>query len=305
MRSGPERHELLLTDDDGFPEALVSRVQQAVSNDMWVVCNSSEPLARRLSRAVDASPRLLPAPMPDLAANPVELLADALVLAAGHVDSGESILVINEGPVMARSAWWEWSRVEAARNLLMADVWQVCWYPAPWLDAEQRASMRATHPWECDGPGRRRSDTFLAPTEFLEARLADPYDHGLPDPLRVLDDPTEIQVRAVVREVAEGGGLAPDDVDSLVFAASEVTSNAHQHGAVPVSVRVWCGDRRVTVAVSDAGPGSTDALVGLTGHDPDSPSGGGTGLWLTHCMVDARHTRTAEGNTVYLSVGAR
>ena len=300
-----ERHELLLTDDDTLPEALVARVQEAVASDVWVICNTSEPLARNLRRSVDGSPLLLAGSMPDIAANPSELLADAMVLASGHRESGERLLVIDEGPVMDRSVWWAWSRVEAARNLLMADVWQVCCYPSRWLDDEQLASMRATHPWECEGAGRRRSDAYVEPTEFLEARFHDPYDTGLPTPWRELADPTELQVRAAVRELAAGTGLAQDDADSLLFAASEVTANAHQYGAAPVSVRLWRGERRLTVAVSDAGPGCTDALVGLTADDLDAPSGGGTGLWLTHCMVDARHVRTPEGNTVYLAAGVR
>lgn len=305
MRTGTGHHELLLTDDDAVPEALVSRAQEAVRAGTWVVCNTSEPLVRALHQAVDGSPRLLAGSMPDIAANPAELLADAMVLAAGHLESAEALLVIDEGPVMDRSVWWEWSRVEAARNLLMADVWQVCLYPTRWLDDEQLASMRATHPWECDGAGRRPSDGFLAPDDFLAARFLDPYEPGLPAPWREMDDPSELQVRAAVREVADGVGLHQDDVDSLLFAASEITSNAHQYGAAPVSVRLWRGARRLTVAVSDAGPGCAEGLVGLVGHEPDAPSGGGTGLWLTHCMVDARHVRTAEGNTVYLSVGVR
>src|SRR5918994_1662425 len=79
--------------------------------------------------------------------------------------------------------------------------------------------------------------------------------------------------------------------------------NALIHGRPPTLLRLWAQPDRVTVTVTDTGPGPTDPLVGLLPPDPLIGPGPGPrlGLWLSHQLVDVAHRHGPDGYTIRLA----
>jgi serine/threonine-protein kinase RsbW len=61
-------------------------------------------------------------------------------------------------------------------------------------------------------------------------------------------------VRAFVRDTASALGLAPDRVQLLMLAVSELTTNTLQHTSGGGRVRLWAGADHVVCEVIDGGP---------------------------------------------------
>jgi len=69
-----------------------------------------------------------------------------------------------------------------------------------------------------------------------------------------------------------GQRLSDQDIDRLIFAVHEAVINALRHGRPPTVLRLWARPGRVTVTVTDAGPGPADSLTGLPASDGE-PAG--------------------------------
>ena len=87
-----------------------------------------------------------------------------------------------------------------------------------------------------------------------------------------------------------------------MLAAHEAVSNAILHGRPPVVLRLWVEPDRLTVTVTDTGPGPTAPFVGLL--PPEHSDGAGLGLWISHQLVDITHRRHPDGYTIRLATAA-
>ena len=89
--------------------------------------------------------------------------------------------------------------------------------------------------------------------------------------------------RALIRTAGIRSGVASEDLDGLVIAASEVMTNAVQHGGGVGWLTIDQQAGRLFVEVGDYGPGLPDDLI--VGQPPaDALSG--RGLWLA-CVLCA------------------
>lgn len=118
-----------------------------------------------------------------------------------------------------------------------------------------------------------------------------------------LADPSPATARATVAGFARHHRLPTGEIDKLVFATHEAVTNALMHGRPPTLLRVWAQTDRVTVTVTDTGPGLSDPLVGLLPPDPLIGPGPGPrlGLWLSHQLVDVAHRHDPDGYTIRLA----
>ena len=109
--------------------------------------------------------------------------------------------------------------------------------------------------------------------------------------------------RAAVAGFARHHRLPTGEIDKLVFATHEAVTNALMHGRPPTLLRLWAQPDRVTVTVTDTGPGPSDPLVGLLPPEPLNDPGPGPrlGLWLTHQLVDVAHRHDPDGYTIRLA----
>jgi anti-sigma regulatory factor (Ser/Thr protein kinase) len=233
---------------------------------------------------------------------------------AQHVSTAGAMLpryarVVHQEPVIAPSQWPEWRRLEAALNLALRhyDTWAVCAYDRRALAPDMVADLHATHPWIGQDGEHRRNDRYQHPVNFLVRHSGDPPDPIERTPPAVeLVDPSAVTARATVKWFAHRR-LPDQEIDKLIFATHEAVTNALRHGQPPIVLRLWAQPGRVTVTVTDAGPGPSDPLVGLlrsgptTGSASGLPADPGLGLWLVHQLVDVTRRNDPDGYTIGLT----
>jgi anti-sigma regulatory factor (Ser/Thr protein kinase) len=165
------------------------------------------------------------------------------------------------------------------------------------------ADVGCTHP-RTARPGDRHepNETYVEPARFLSDWRPVPADPLQSDPPRVdLADPSPVDARQVVRDTA-AGVLPAAALEDLVIAVSEVVTNAQRHGRPPARFRVWAGETRVVVTVTDHGDGPTDPFAGLLAAR--TSGSGGLGLWITHQACDhVVFSRDESGFTVRMTAG--
>jgi len=195
-----------------------------------------------------------------------------------------------------------WDGYESAINAIWDPfpVWSRCLYDA-----------RTAAPHVLDVAGRTHTRTVL-PTG--QSRDNDQYQHPAdfrplpsdPDPLArsapalEMTNPAPARIRRAVTSIGHGQ-ISATLLRDLEVGASEVVSNAWQHGRPPVTARIWAASGQVLVEIHDAGPGPADPLAGLIpawANWDFQPSG----LWLIHMLdLDVQLIRSPGGFTVRLA----
>ncbi|WP_203810792.1 sensor histidine kinase, partial [Actinoplanes couchii] len=220
---------------------------------------------------------------------------------AGHVADGASqIRIFGDLTAVTQGVTWDWwARYEAAINRAYDDfpLWSICAYDTRATPPAALAEVMRTHPRTALPGGRHTANTgFTDPHRYLSEQpppAPDPLQSGAP--IIQLIDPTLSEARQAVR-TADRGFVAPEEVDDLVVAVSEMVANAQRHGHGPVRLRLWNGADRLVATVTDSGTGPKDPFAGLlaTGDGAN----GGLGLWITHqsCNHVAMY-RDADGFT--------
>ena len=237
---------------------------------------------------------------------------------AQHVTTAGSMLpcyarVVHQEPVIAPSQWPEWRRLEAVLNLVLRhyDTWAVCAYDQHTLAANMVEDLQATHPLIGQDGHHRRNDRYRHPVNFLGRNSDDPPDPIERTPPAVeLVDPSAATARAAVKWFSHQQ-LPGQEIDKLIYATHEAVTNALQHGRPPTVLRLWAQPGRVTVTVTDAGPGPTDPLAdplaAPVSTEPPTDSaddpfpGPALGLWLIHQLVDVTRRSEPSGYTICLT----
>jgi anti-sigma regulatory factor (Ser/Thr protein kinase) len=171
--------------------------------------------------------------------------------------------------------------------------------------------LHATHPLIGQDGHHRRNDRYRHPVNFLGRNSDDPPDPIERTPPAVeLVDPSAATARAAVKWFSHQQ-LPGQEIDKLIYATHEAVTNALQHGRPPTVLRLWAQPGRVTVTVTDAGPGPTDPLAdplaGPVSTEPPTDSaddpfpGPALGLWLIHQLVDVTRRSEPSGYTICLT----
>ena len=240
-------------------------------------------------------------------ARPASAIAAYRRLLANYVAGGaQQIRIIGElAPGDFGGTWDWWARYESAINELYDEfpLWSMCAYDTRSTPAHVLDDVARTHPSLAEPAGRHApSMAYMPPAAFLTAPRAAALDALQYNPPEVvLTDPTLSQVRRAVDEAAVG--LPQESVDNLKLAVNEVVTNAMQYGHPPVELRLWAGDGRIVVTVTNKGESPADPFAGLrpAAHAP----AGGLGLWLVHQLCDyVSLDGGLDGFTVTLTVGA-
>ena len=181
----------------------------------------------------------------------------------------------------------DYGRLEAAANLVFAayDIDLLCPYDAGSLAPDLLEIGLHTH-------ASVRVDGDRAPN----ARFDDPYDllAGLSTVKHPPADATTIDcsspadvagARRLVRARGAEAGLAPEAVDDLALAVTEVLTNALVHGESFVLLHLYDAGATWVCHVQDGGRGPLDPLAGLL--PPAQPADHGYGLWLARQLCAA------------------
>lgn len=286
MRSDSMRHDLLVYDsDEQYAEQLVPFFEAGLEEGEALVAvpgRTTEPLLRDALGVASEGVRFHICE--DWYTRPEASLAryDATVRAFLR-DGATGVRVAGEVPFcMSQHEWDSWVRYEAILNRAFADrpVSIMCTYDARVVPEHVLDGVRHTHP-HVVSDGRQENPDYHDPAEVLR-RLAAP-----PEPLPELHDvPVDGDARALrqalSRELADAG-VAPDQAEAMILAASEVVVNAGRHGGGVRTLRVGGSDGIFVCEVSDAGSGLEDPLAGYV--PPSAPAGNGAGLWVARQLT--------------------
>ncbi|MEU7817739.1 sensor histidine kinase [Pseudonocardia sp. NPDC049154] len=198
--------------------------------------------------------------------------------------------------------WGGWLRYEAAVNQAFATfpVWSLCSYDTRTTPRAVLDDVVRTHPHLVGPDGTRRPNPgFVDPEEVLVEGMRAPLPAEPGPPALVLDDPSPATARHALLGLATR--LDRDELEDLVLALSEVVDNAWVHGAPPVRVALWTGERTV-VTVTDTGAGPSDPYAGLLPAKGSTTAG--LGLWMAHQLGrEVSLHRGPEGFTVRMTAG--
>jgi len=203
--------------------------------------------------------------------------------------------------------WTEWSRFEAVCNVALDryPLWSVCAYDTARLPGQVLEAGARTHPHLRTATTRRANDRYLEPADFLRRSApTGPFPIEAGAPVFAVQEPTDLlALRAGLLATLHRSGLPERTATDLVFAASELTTNALRHGLPPVQVRLWSTTDHSVCTVTDAGPGFDDPLAGYVPAHSGDLSHGGMGLWLARQLCDqVTMARTPDGFAVRLVV---
>ena len=265
------RHELFLHQSaEDLLEFVVPVVRDGMAAQEPTLLLVRPDTAEAVRHLVGPSPYLTVAPPLTQPGRPALHVPAARPLLAGYAR------VVHQEPLVPPPRWPEWRRLEAVLNLALSlshhDTWAVCAYDRHTLTDDMVADLHATHPLIAQDRRGQRNDRYQHPVESLDQHRNHP-----PDPVEQtapaieLVDPSAAIARATVAGFARHQRLPAREIDNLVFATHEAVINALIHGRPPTVLRLWAQPGRVTVTVTDTGPGPTDPLIGLL--PPDPPNG--------------------------------
>lgn len=286
-------------------EALVPFLLDGVATGEPTLVSAREGVSSVLRAALPADSGVGFLPGEEYYARPAVTIRAYRKLLAEYVAEGfEQVRVVGEVP--AEAATWDWwARYEAVINEAYEEfpVWGVCTYDTRSTPSWILDDVARTHPRFAERDGAHRVSPSYAPAALLGERrvpAADPLQAG--PPVFELRDPNVAFVRQALA-AHHGGVLSAAAFGDFQVAVDEVTTNAIEHGLPPVTVRLWRGETRLVVTVTDGGAGPTDPAAGLL-PAAKAPLGG-LGLWMAYQLCD--HVTFGPGEdgrcTVRLTAG--
>lgn len=314
MRSGAAAHHrgffhetALYGSDDELLDIVVPFLCDGVQAGEPVIVTFDEHNAALTRSALADAAGITFLPGVDQHSRPATTIRAYRELYAGLMAGGASqIRVVGDVPHPGVGMDWHgWARYEAVVNHAFDDfpIWGMCPYDTRITPDDVLDDVMRTHPHIATSAGAHEANPrFEAPLDFLAGLLAPDPTWRLPD--TVLVDPTVRAARLAAKDAAVRASLSEHQRDTLALAVSELVANALSHGAPPVTVETWIGERHIDVAVTDGGDGPSDPFVGLLRPPPDAE--GGFGLWIVHQVCDGVTLAMRDGRFVArASIGVR
>jgi anti-sigma regulatory factor (Ser/Thr protein kinase) len=176
-----------------------------------------------------------------------------------------------------------WMHIDAVTTLALGDydLTLVCVYPD---DPATTAAVRGAHPSMLNGGITPSTDHLSAEQFVARYPLPPPIELGEPEATHTLDHPTQLHgLRQAVAGHAADAGIPSTRCDDFVLAVTEIATNALDHGAPPITLRLWCTCSSVICEIIDHGR-FTQPLAGL--RPPPTNQRRGRGLWMAHQLCD-------------------
>lgn len=190
----------------------------------------------------------------------------------------------------------DYHRIEAAANVVYGayPVSILCPYDAAALSEEVLSACAQTHGYLRERQGLRISEHFVDPSQFIKScTVVDPPGDA---PKTILTSRKDLAgVRSFLRAEAARHQLAPETLDELLSASSEVLSHALKNGRTPSQVFLYREDSAVVCHVHDDGPEYEVPLFGYLPPAPDEIDQ--RWLWLARQLCDAIEVATDATGT--------
>jgi anti-sigma regulatory factor (Ser/Thr protein kinase) len=192
---------------------------------------------------------------------------------------------------------------EALINTAFEDrpAWILCPYDTANLAPEAVRDAETTHPVVVEDERRRLSGAYREP--FL---IAEEFNRPLPVPppgalTRRFDLDGLGAARRLVAGFAGDAGLSAEQVEDLVLAVNELTTNSVVHGGGSGTLLLWREGAVVVCEVRDAGR-IANPMVGR--RNPGANGRGGYGVMLVNLLCDLVRVHSHEaGTTIRVYVG--
>jgi anti-sigma regulatory factor (Ser/Thr protein kinase) len=177
--------------------------------------------------------------------------------------------------------WDLWTGYEAVLNRSFGHLpaWVLCSYSANGTPDPIIEGVWQTHPEVVNGHAWTTSALFEDPNHLLRRIAAPPA--VLPDltPLPFVGDAEQLRERLAPALIS--AGVSEAKTLEMLLAATEIATNAIDHGAGIADVRIGRVDGRFVCEVTDRGPGFDDPAAGyLAPRD-----GVGRGLWVARQLT--------------------
>ncbi|QFZ24329.1 sensor histidine kinase [Saccharothrix syringae] len=180
-------------------------------------------------------------------------------------------------------------------------TWVLCAYDSGTLTPDVLRDAEATHPVVVEDDRRRSSTGYREPLLTSEE-----FNRPLPPPpedaiTRRFDLDELSSVRRLVAEFGTDTGLTPDQVEDLVLAVNELTTNSVVHGGGVGTLLIWRESGIVVCEVRDSGR-LANPMVGR--RNPGASANGGYGVMLVNLLCDLVRVHTQDnGTTIRVWVG--
>jgi anti-sigma regulatory factor (Ser/Thr protein kinase) len=177
----------------------------------------------------------------------------------------------------------------------------LCPYDTSALDPGWLADAAVTHPVLLDGDLRTPSGMYRDPLA-----TADAFNVPLPPPpvsalTRTFDLHSLLAMRRLVGDFGVRAGLTDDQVEDLVLAVNELTTNSVLHAGGHGTLAIWWEGPSVVCQVHDGGK-LANAMVGRVQPGPNSR--GGYGVVMVNLLCDlVRIHSTDHGTAIRIYVG--
>jgi anti-sigma regulatory factor (Ser/Thr protein kinase) len=286
MVGEPMRHDLLVYDsDEQYAEVVASYFDAGMEQGETLVAVPARATASLLRDALGAaSERVEVKICEDWYSRPEVALAsyDAAIRTCLR-DGATGVRAVAEVPFCSSLEGWDsWIRYEAIFTAAFAGrpVSVVCTYDSRVVPERVVDAVRHAHPHVLSD-GRRENPDYRDPAEVVRRFAPEP------EPLPEMHDlPVDADPRALrgtlLGELASAG-VAPDQAEGMILAASEVVVNAARHGDGVRTIRVGGGRGAFVCEVSDRGGGLSDPLAGYV--PPGAPAANGAGLWVARQLT--------------------
>ena len=277
LRDGAERGDALLV---AMPRANVDAVREALG---------------------PGGPRVTYMDVDENGGNPARLLSSWQEFSAIDTEAGMSCVGESLWPGRGPAEVEECERHESMLNYAFSSSTRttlLCPYDRE-LGEDVISRVGHSHRELSSGGEETQSESFVEPGD------SSPFSGTLAEPDAAVTEVPFVQsqlsaLRELLRERAEGAGLAGNRRDDLVLAGDELATNSIRHAGGGGTMRVWADDDAVFCEVSDNGR-LTDPMAGRLRPPPDQI--GGRGLWLANQLCDLVQIRSGdEGTVVRLSM---
>jgi anti-sigma regulatory factor (Ser/Thr protein kinase) len=298
---GFEHEALFYRGDDDFLAGVVPFVRDGLARGETVVV--AEPTARlnllRGALGADAEAvRFLD--MAEIGVNPARIIGVWAAALEEQQKIGRRLRGVGEPAFHGRRPleFVECQLHELLLNHAFEDgpAWRLlCPYDQQVLPRSVCHGALAAHPIRSTAAGREPSEAFVdgGYQDVFAAQLPPPKDAVL----RGVYGPGDVPAtRHTVAQYARRCGLAPEQVEALELAASELATNSIRYGGGTGMLSMWVEPGAVVVEFSDAGQ-VADPLTGrlVPPLEPD----GGRGLYLVNQLCDLVQLRSSrQGTTV-------
>jgi anti-sigma regulatory factor (Ser/Thr protein kinase) len=286
MESESMRHDLLVYDsDEQYAEQVVPFFDAGIEQGETLVAVPGRATAPLLRDALGAaSERVEVHICEEWYTRPEAALAsyDAAVRTCLR-DGATGVRAVAEVPFCSsREGWDSWIRYEAIFTAAFAGrpVSVMCTYDSRIVPERVVDAVRQAHP-HVVLDGRRENPDYHDPAEVV--RKFAPEPEPLPEmrDLPVDGDPRALR-GALLAELATAG-VAPNQAEAMILAASETVVNAARHGEGVRRIRVGGGRGAFVCEVSDRGGGLNDPFAGYV--PPGAPAANGEGLWVARQLT--------------------